>query len=146
MDSVSAAGGSYGRFEGSPSLADLNRFFFLDETDVALVHTKRGAHNRLGFALQLTTLRYLGVFLGNPADVPAEVVTFLGDQLGMVTVTDLDRYASRPKTAYEHAWEIRQVYGFRAFENPAVSDEFGRYLAGRAWTHAEGPAALLGCW
>jgi Domain of unknown function (DUF4158) len=49
----------------------------------------------------------------------------------------------RPQTAYEHAWEIRTHYGYRPFEDAEVAGRFGRFLAGRAWTHAEGPVALF---
>jgi len=55
----------------------------------------------------------------------------------------MKRYTERPKTAYEHAWEIRDVYGFKVFEDAQVAAEFRRFLAGRAWTQAEGPAALF---
>ena len=48
-----------------------------------------------------------------------------------------------PKTAYEHAWEIRNGYGFRVFEDAQVAAEFRRFLDGRVWTQAEGPAALF---
>jgi hypothetical protein len=55
------------------------------------------------------------------------------------------RYTERQMRAYEHAWEIRQAYGFRVFEGAAAAAEFDRFLRGRAWTHAEGPGALFDC-
>jgi TnpA family transposase len=52
----------------------LERYFFLDDEDREAVQAKRRAHNRLGFAVQLTSVRYLGRFLAGPRQVPAEVV------------------------------------------------------------------------
>lgn len=73
----------YGRFQGVPVQSDLERFFLLDDTDRELVARRRGDHNRLGFALQVTTVRFLGVFLENPLDVPWPVVEYLADQIGV---------------------------------------------------------------
>ena len=43
---------AYGRFAGPPAQADLERVFFLDDEDRALVGRRRGEHMKLGFALQ----------------------------------------------------------------------------------------------
>jgi hypothetical protein len=103
----------YGRFGDVPSRADLERFFFLDDADKAFLKDRRGDHNRLGLVLQATTVRYLGVFLEDVLDVPWPVVEYLAVQLGIDDPSCVKLYTSRKKTAYEHAWEIREAYGFR---------------------------------
>ncbi|MFJ8091802.1 Tn3 family transposase [Streptomyces griseofuscus] len=60
----------YAAYDGAPSRTELERFFFLDDADRALIEPMRRAHNRLGFAVQMTTVRFLGVFLDDPADEP----------------------------------------------------------------------------
>jgi hypothetical protein len=53
----------YGRFTGPPEQSVLERFFFLDDADRDFVLKLRGDHSRLGFSVQLVTVRHLGRFL-----------------------------------------------------------------------------------
>ena len=55
--------------------------FFLDDKDRAEVAGHRGSHNRLGYATQLCTVRFLSTFLPNPTDVHRIVVKHLAAQL-----------------------------------------------------------------
>ena len=48
---------AFGRYGGSVPLADLERFFCLDDADRKLVAGQREDHHRLGFSVQLATVR-----------------------------------------------------------------------------------------
>ncbi|MEV8181407.1 DUF4158 domain-containing protein [Specibacter sp. NPDC078692] len=134
---------AYGRFAEEPTRPELERFFFLDDEDRNLIAKRRGDHNRLGFALQMCTVRYIGLFLDNPSAVPWPVVEHLAQQLEIEDPSCLKEYTERPKTAYEYAWVIRDAYGYHQYEDPAHGRMFRAFLHGRAWTHAEGPVALF---
>jgi hypothetical protein len=59
----------YGHFVGSPSNQQLSGYFHLDDADRELVNVRGGAHNKLGFALRLTCVRFLGTLLAEPTAV-----------------------------------------------------------------------------
>ena len=82
----------YGRYNGDPSEAQLAKYFYLNEDDLDQVRLRRGDHNRLGFALQICTVRFLGTFLANPLDIPRETVTFVAAQLSIADTSCLARY------------------------------------------------------
>jgi hypothetical protein len=132
----------YGRFTADPSTEELARYFHLDDSDRAVIAEKRGDHNRLGFALQLTTVRFLGTFLDNPTSVPAAVLQTLGKQLTINAAESLADYA-QAKQRFEHAERIRIDYGYRAFNQPAVGFRLSRWLYAQCWTGTERPSVLF---
>jgi hypothetical protein len=133
----------YGRYYEPPSAAQLDRFFHFDDRDRALIDRRRGDHNRLGFAVQLGTVRFLGTFLARPADVPQVVASRVAEELGVGDPGRLAAYAQREPTHREHAGEIQREYGYRDFSDPAARRELGRWLDARAWATAERPSVLF---
>ncbi len=132
---------AYGRYAGAPSREELDRMFFLDDADRTLVAKRRGDHTRLGFALQLTTVRFLGTFLPDPLDVPTVVLERLGGQLGIADPSCVKRYTERRTTPFEHREEIKAAYGLREFSQ--AGDEFAQWARSRAWNTGQGPKTIF---
>ena len=96
------------------SADQLDRYFFLDDADVALIGRKRTDRNRLGLALQLVTVRFLGTFLTDPLEVPEVVVGHLAAQLQIDDPGCLKGYDDA-RTHWEHAAVIKEALGYRDF-------------------------------
>ena len=77
----------------------------------------RGPANRLGFAVQLCTLRWHGYFLPDTRGVPPSVVEMIGSQLGLLPIS-LDSYPQNEKTRFEHLERIRKHLMFVRCEAP----------------------------
>ena len=132
----------YGRYAGEPSPAQLERYFHLDDTDRGLIAQCRGDHNRLGFAVQLGTVRFLGTFLRRPDRGPSGRRGPPRRQLGIADTEGLKRYAAGEKR-WDHAAEIRRRYGYRDFHQGSEAAALSRWLANRAWVGAERPSVLF---
>ena len=131
----------YGRYAGVPSQAELEKIFFLDDEDRALVARRRGDRMKLGFALQLVTVRYVGLFLEDPLAVPAVVVDFVAGQLGIADPSCVKRYTDRDKTRFDHAWEIQRACGLKDFTD--AEEQLREWVAARSWTSGDGPKAVF---
>ena len=123
-------------------MEQLSRYFLLDDADLSLITPRRGDHNRFGFALQLGTVRFLGTFLADPGDVPANVQRYVANQLGLEAIPDLAGYRAEP-THWRHIAEIQRRYGYRDFTDPAEYFRLLRWLYSRAWLSAERPSLLF---
>ena len=132
---------AYGRFAEDPSQADLERVFFLDDEDMDLVSQHRGDHMKVGFALQLVAVRWLGTFLDDPLDVPAAVLEFVAGQLGVADPLVVNKYGERVKTLSDHQIEIRQAEGLRDFTE--AQEDLAAWVAARSWTSGDGPKAIF---
>ena len=120
---------SYGRFDGESSVEELAGCFHFDDTDHALITKRRGVHNRLGFALQLGTVRFLGTFLENPTEVPRSVIDYVAAELKINGVSLLKKYGSG-ETRWDHKEEIRLRFGYSQFNNRNHIIGFIRWLYG----------------
>jgi len=133
----------YGRYEGDPDETQLSRFFHLDDADRVLLESRRRDYNRLGFALQLTTVRFLGTFLSNPTQVPPSVIQFVALQLGIASTDGLSTYMTRRATRVAHRAEIQHHYGYHDFTDPPWRFRLSRFLYSRAWLSNERPSLMF---
>jgi TnpA family transposase len=112
---------------------DLIAYFTLSAADRAVLAPHRGTSNRLGFALQLGALRYLGFCPDDLTAPPAPLRAFLEQQLGLLP--DLvPVYGQRSQTRTDHLREIQAYLGFRD-ATPADLQALTAWLVERALEH-----------
>ncbi|MCU0570086.1 MAG: DUF4158 domain-containing protein [Oculatellaceae cyanobacterium Prado106] len=128
------------QFPPAVTQSDLVRFFKLSEFDLAQVLALRGAANRLGFALQLSTLRFLGFCPGQGEAVPFSVLQYLAQQLA-IDPAAIDRYGCRAQTRRHHRLAVEQYLGFQGC-SPGVLAHLQAWLIQRALEHDK-PSLLL---
>lgn len=91
---------------------DVTDYFMLSEADRRRVNRQRGDPNRLGFALQLCALRYLGFVPEELPTASSVVVTYLAEQLN-IGPDRLPEYGQRLHTRQDHLQEVMAYLGFR---------------------------------
>lgn len=135
----------YGHFVEAPTPEQLGSYFHLTDTDRTLIYSRTKEHTRLGLAVQLGTVRFLGLFLPDSQwhTVPPLVVRYLAVQLSLEPALWPRYYAGRRPTISEHQTLIRREYGYRDCYEPAVQFSTIRWLYTRAWLHDEPPSRLF---
>jgi TnpA family transposase len=132
----------YGRYVTKPSQEQLNGYFYLDDSDKELISLRRSEHNRLGFAVQLCTVRFLGTFLEDLKETPQEVVQNLSNQLAIINPACFEQYC-KGEQKWEHATEIRRRYGYQDFATWSVQFRLNRWLYALCWTGTDRPSILF---
>jgi len=133
---------NFSRYSAPPTADELTRYFHLNDDDLAQILICRGEHNRLGFALQLTTVRFLGTFLNDPVDVPDIVLRTLVHQLKIIDPGDLEIYRTG-KQRFEHIIRIRTYYGYSDITEPRVGFRLSRWLYDLCWTGTDRSSVLF---
>jgi hypothetical protein len=68
------------------SKSDIISFFTLTEPDLNEIPVQSADYNRLGFALQIGILRYLGFCPDDLMTIPLSVIQYVASQLGLAGV------------------------------------------------------------
>jgi TnpA family transposase len=128
------------RFPAQVVPGDIETYFTLSRADRRQIPRTAPPANRLGFALQLGALRFLGFCPDDLGTAPEAVVAFVARQLD-VAPGELTRYGRRGQTRTEHLRQIRRYLGFRK----ATAGDLARletWLVDRALEH-DRPTLLL---
>jgi hypothetical protein len=128
------------RFPPEVPPEDLGAYFTLSDRDLTKVRRQRGVSNRLGFALQLCTLRYLG-FVPDPLrSAPPIAIAHLALQLGTAPES-LAAYGDRPHTRTDDFQEVVAYLGFHKARAADIRD-LRAWLVARSLEH-DRPTFLL---
>jgi TnpA family transposase len=100
------------RYPNNTTHDDLIRYFTLNEDDLHVTLKQRGDANRLGFALHLCTLRYLGFLPTDLLEPPADILHYLVSQLS-TTAAAFEQYSARPNTRSGHLMLVQAHLGYR---------------------------------
>lgn len=133
----------YGRYNETPTTEQLAHYFYLSDADLLWVNKRRRTHNKLGFALQLCTLRFLGTFLTDPVDVPSEVLVYVARQLKIADLSCVKKYMDREQTHWEHADEIKTELGYKDFHAHPNYFRLVRWLYNKVRLNNERPSVLF---
>ena len=96
---------------------EISRYYTLSAFDLEIIHQNRRDYNRMGFALQLCCLRYPGWTFTDIGAVPDTVLSYIARQLRITNIDGLYQYGDREATRVNHLKRIRDLYGFRFFND-----------------------------
>jgi hypothetical protein len=128
------------QFPDEVTEADCIVYFTLTPADMEIISSRRGEENRLGIALLLCSLRYLGYFPASINHTPENVVAFVANQLQLSPFV-LSDYADRDETRREHLPVLMQHLDFRRVQ-PDDRESLIAWLGERSLEH-DRPSLLL---
>jgi len=119
---------------------DITAFFTLSASDMKEIHRQRGEQNKLGYAIQLCALRYMGFSPNSIADAPLCVTEYVAKQLHL-NPESLSGYGKRIPTRTVHFQRIKSYLGFRKADANYMRS-LSKWIVDRAIEH-ENPMLLL---
>ncbi|MBP2097340.1 Tn3 family transposase [Enterococcus rivorum] len=130
----------FGIYAGIPSDEQLVKYFHLDDYDKSVIQSLRTESTRLGFAVQLGSVRFLGTFLSEFTTIPVEVIDYIADQLS-IDSSYFGLYTRIP-TIKEHALMIQKLYSYRQFNDKSVLEYLEKWVYEGAWYSTEQESLL----
>src|SRR5216683_7506338 len=112
---------------------DLVIFFTLSDRDLECLPRHSAPHNRLGYALQLCALRFLGFVPDDLRSAPPEAVAFVAEQL-TVEPDVFAAYGVRAQTRQDHLHSIQTHLGYRKARRKDL-EALATWLLERALEH-----------
>ena len=128
------------RFPAQIQRADLNTFFTLSASDRKLLPRTATAPNRIGFALQVCALRYLGFCPEDLGTIPAAALQYVAEQVD-AEPGGLADYGERRHTRIDHALQAQAHLRLRR-PNRGDLDSLSTWLVARALEHDQ-PVVLV---
>ncbi|HAM49354.1 MAG TPA: hypothetical protein DCP92_01135, partial [Nitrospiraceae bacterium] len=114
---------------------DVIAHFTLSRKDKRYLRKLRGDHNRLGFALQLCTLKYMGFCPDDIVSVPLSVAEYLAAQIKIRDFdSHLERYGQREQTRTAHLRLAQKRLGYKK-PSTKYLEIFAKWLMERALEH-----------
>lgn len=134
---------TYGTYQGELTSGQLGQYFYFDDRALTLIRHQRTEVTRLGFAIQLGTIRFLGTYLTDPRDVPPSVIDAVGEQLGINNAAHVLTKYDNQEWYQRHAATISSLYGYCSFHVQPYHFRFTRWLYNQAWLTNERPILLF---
>ena len=125
-------------FEPPVTEREVARFYTLSPDDLNWIDERNSPANKLGAAVQLALLRHPGFGWLAGQIAPPPVLRFLSLQVHVQTEA-LGDYGKRPKTRSEHAGQLHERLGLRAFVRSDLRQAVSIAAAAAAATDKGGP-------
>lgn len=119
---------------------DMIKYFTISYLDRKVIPDNASAVNRLGFAIQLCTLRYMGFVPSNLKIFPTDTKKYLLQQLDIDNCS-LNEYGKRKNTRILHFNSVKEYIGFTKI-NDEYTNRLMEWLNERSMEHDK-PSLLL---
>jgi hypothetical protein len=128
------------RFPDRIAVEDLRACFALSDRDRVLIFEQRGPENRLGLAVSLCALRFMGFVPDDIASIPDEALAFVSGQVD-AAMHELLAYGTRAQTRSDHVQLVLTHLEWRRVDD-SDRERLAEWLVERAVEH-DSPATLL---